>query len=105
MAFEVGSKVEDAVPYCQKAISVCKARLQRLKAEVDSSTGSGTTVDASSINESNQNDNRLSNGAQLDSSISEKVEEIKTLGGLSSELEKKVTVDHTWIFLCLLLFI
>lgn len=98
MALEVGSKVEDAVPYCQKAISVCKARLQRLKAEVNNSTGSATTVDASSINGYNQIDNQLSDGAQLGSSISKKVEEIETLSGLSSELEKKVTVDNIWIF-------
>ncbi|XXG49295.1 hypothetical protein AAC387_Pa02g3516 [Persea americana] len=90
LALEVGSKVEDAVPYCQKAISVCKARLQRLKAEVNNSTGSATTVDASSINGYNQIDNQLSDGAQLGSSISKKVEEIETLSGLSSELEKKL---------------
>lgn len=90
LVLEVGSKVEDAVPYCQKAISVCKDRLQRLMAEINGSTASVTTVDASSVINARQNGKQPTDGSQFDSSISEKEEEIETLNGLSCELEKKL---------------
>lgn len=31
MAFELASKVGDAIPYCAKAISLCKSRIHNLK--------------------------------------------------------------------------
>ncbi|KAG5624037.1 hypothetical protein H5410_009255, partial [Solanum commersonii] len=34
LCLEIGSKHQEAIPYCQKAISTCKSRLQRLTEEI-----------------------------------------------------------------------
>jgi len=79
---EVGSKPEEAIAYCQKATSVCKARLQRLTNEVksysDLTSASDSTQDVPTCPIDSNN------------SIMDKQSEIETLKGLSSELEKKV---------------
>ncbi|GLT39071.1 hypothetical protein SLA2020_132790 [Shorea laevis] len=67
MCLEIGSKPQEAIPYCQNAISICKSRLQRLTNEVKSSLGSATS-----------------------SAVADKEAEIKTLGELSEDLERKL---------------
>ncbi|KAJ1419087.1 Tetratricopeptide-like helical domain superfamily [Sesbania bispinosa] len=71
LCLEVGSKPQEAIGYCQKATSVCKARLHRLANEVKSLS---ETCPASESN----------------NSIVDKQAEIETLTGLSNELEKKL---------------
>ncbi|CAA2993987.1 NASP-related protein sim3 [Olea europaea var. sylvestris] len=89
LCLEIGSKPEEAITYCQKAISVCKSRVQRLMNEVKSSSGSAETPAAS---ESSQTIQQSSN--TLDDSLEDKEAEIKTLDGLSGELEKKLEDLH-----------
>ncbi|KAK1324108.1 hypothetical protein QJS10_CPA02g00117 [Acorus calamus] len=64
MVLEAGSMMEDAIQYCQRALSVCNSRLQRLKEEVEKST----VTDASN---SMDNGGQPSDGAS-DSSVSKK---------------------------------
>lgn len=79
LCLEVGSRAEEAIPYCQKAISVCKSRVERLVNESKSiavvAPETDQTVEQSSIGSS---------------SVSDKNEEVETLTGLASELEKKL---------------
>lgn len=77
LCLEIGSKPEEAIPYCQKAISICKSRMQRLANEVKN-TSSGQAPETSS-------DSSVSGD-----SVAHKEAEIETLTGLCSELEKKV---------------
>ncbi|KAJ6413076.1 hypothetical protein OIU84_005979 [Salix udensis] len=85
LCLEIGSKTQEAIPYCQKAIAVCQARLQRLIKEVKISTESTTSSAVSELDEGVQ---RLSN-VQADISVTDKEAEIETLTGWSAELEKK----------------
>ncbi|KAG5223203.1 NASP-related protein [Salix suchowensis] len=102
LCLEIGSKPQEAIPYCQKAISVCKALLQRLINEVKSS-GESTTTPA--ISELEEGDEVKSSGEsattpaiteldegvhQLSNMQADKEAEIETLTGLSGELEKKL---------------
>ena len=66
---EIGSKPQDAIPYCHKAISVCKSRVQRLSDELKNSPSMGTSGSSDFV--------------------ANKEEEIETLNGLASELERK----------------
>ncbi|XP_011004597.1 PREDICTED: protein HGV2-like [Populus euphratica] len=86
LCLEIGSKPQEAIPYCQEAISVCKARLQRLIKEVKSSTESATSSAVSELDEGVQQ----SSNVQADKSVTDKEAEIETLSGLSAELEKKL---------------
>lgn len=81
MCLEIGYKPQEAVPYCQKAISVCKSRIQRLKTEVKSPSESGTSSSATGVNES----------SSTGKSLTDIEAEIETLAGLSEELEKKAS--------------
>ncbi|KAI3760894.1 hypothetical protein L1987_51296 [Smallanthus sonchifolius] len=76
LCLEIGSKGEEAIPYCEKAISVCKSRLQRLKSETESSSGSMASANPEST--------------QTTDSVADKEKEIEILTGLSTELEKKL---------------
>ncbi|XP_059640623.1 NASP-related protein sim3 [Cornus florida] len=87
LCLEIGSKAQEAIPYCQKAISVCKSRVQRLTNEVRTSSGSTTT---SAVHESDPTVQHSSSGGQPDDSATDKGAEIETLSGLSGELEKKL---------------
>lgn len=80
---EVDSKPQEAIVYCQKATSVCKARLRRLTSEVESISDS---TPASELDQ----DVQKCPGSESNISIVDKQAEIETLTGLSSELEKKV---------------
>ncbi|KAJ4964506.1 hypothetical protein NE237_024445 [Protea cynaroides] len=90
LCLEVGSKAGEAIPYCEKALSTCKARVERLINEVNElkdKTGSGETVDVADLNQKHQ---QSSAGSQTEPSVSDKESEIGTLKELSSELEKKL---------------
>lgn len=85
LCLEIGSKPEEATPYCQKAISVCKSRVQRLMNEVKSVSESATSSTASELDQGVN-----SNVSESDNSVTEKGAEIETLIGLCGELEKKL---------------
>ncbi|CAI9780737.1 unnamed protein product [Fraxinus pennsylvanica] len=89
LCLEIGSKPEEAIPYCQKAISVCKSRVQRLVNEAKNLSGSAETPAASVSSQSIQ----LSSNTSGDS-LADKETEIETLAGLSGELEKKLEDLH-----------
>ncbi|KAL4581838.1 hypothetical protein LXL04_006370 [Taraxacum kok-saghyz] len=78
LCLEIGSKGEEAIPYCKKAIAVCKSRLERLKSECGESGSKGVLG------------RQASNASQTNESVGEKEKEIEILTGLSSELEKKL---------------
>lgn len=86
MCLEIGSKPEEATPYCQKAVSVCKSRVQRLTNEVKSVSESTTSSTASELDQGVN-----TNVSESDNSVTEKGAEIETLIGLCGELEKKVS--------------
>ncbi|XWS41984.1 hypothetical protein CRYUN_Cryun17cG0129400 [Craigia yunnanensis] len=87
MCLEIGSKPQEAIPYCQKAISVCKSRLQRLTNEVKISSGSASSSVASELDDFVQ---QSSNGSQTVKSVKDEEAEIETLAGLAEDLEKKL---------------
>uniref|UniRef100_A0A5B6ZYJ8 Uncharacterized protein n=1 Tax=Davidia involucrata TaxID=16924 RepID=A0A5B6ZYJ8_DAVIN len=87
LCLEIGSKAQEAIPYCQKAISVCNSQVQRLMCEVKTSPGSTVTSSAPVFDQTVQHS---SNGLQCDDSVADKEAEIETLAGLSGELEKKL---------------
>ncbi|WJX60845.1 hypothetical protein P8452_46003 [Trifolium repens] len=84
LCLEVGSRPEEAIAYCEKAASVCKARLQRLTNEVKSFSDSASS--ASKL----ERDEQTFPGSESNTSIVDKQAEIETLTGLASELEKKL---------------
>ncbi|CAL1408835.1 unnamed protein product [Linum trigynum] len=87
LCLETGSRAEEAVPYCEKAISVCKSRIQRLIAETKSSSESAAT---SAVSEMDEGVQQSSTGPLPDIYVADKEAEIETLTGLSVELEKKL---------------
>ncbi|TYJ10370.1 hypothetical protein E1A91_A11G203300v1 [Gossypium mustelinum] len=68
---EIGSNPKEAIPYGQKAISVCKSRVQRLTNEIMISTGLASSSAASEFGD-------------------DKEAEIDNLVGLAEDLEKKL---------------
>lgn len=73
---EIGSKAEEAIPYCQKAITICNRRVHRLRNELISlSESTGISAD----------------------SVGDKEAEIATLTGLSGELEKKASFPEVYL--------
>ncbi|XP_027359691.1 NASP-related protein sim3 [Abrus precatorius] len=82
LCLEVSSKPQEAIAYCQKATSVCKARLSRLTNEVKS-------LDLTSASDLEQ-DAKTCPRSESNISVVDKQAEIETLTGLSSELEKKL---------------
>ncbi|KAI6695319.1 hypothetical protein NL676_023029 [Syzygium grande] len=86
LCLEIGSKPGEAIPYCQKAISICKSRVQRLMDEVKVSSESAL----SAVCSSDGGVNPSSSDSPSDKASADKEAEIKTLNGLSSELEKKL---------------
>ncbi|PWA41679.1 acetyltransferase A, auxiliary subunit [Artemisia annua] len=86
LCLEIGQKGDEAIPYCQKAISVCKSRLQRLAGELESSSSSKPSANP----ESGLLGRQSSSASQTTDSVADKEKEIEILTGLSSELEKKL---------------
>ena len=89
LCLEIGSKAQEAIPFCQRAISICKSRVQRLSNEIKSLSESPAI---STTSEFDQPAQQSSNISQADNPISDKEAEIETLNGLSSELEKKASL-------------
>ncbi|KAA0045849.1 NASP-related protein sim3 [Cucumis melo var. makuwa] len=89
LCLEFGSQPQEAISYCQKAISICKSRVVRLTDEVKSVIVPTT---ASSTSGSEPEIPLSSNGSQTDNenAATEKQSEIETLSGLLVELEKKL---------------
>ncbi|KAI8535457.1 hypothetical protein RHMOL_Rhmol10G0175900 [Rhododendron molle] len=88
LCLEIASKAEEALPYCQKAITICNSRVQQLTNELKSASEL-TGIPASS--ELDQTVQQSSNGPQSTDSVGDKEAEIATLTGLSGELEKKAS--------------
>jgi len=74
LVYELASKIGDAIPYCAKAISLCKSRIHRLK---DSKDASLAGKDGESA-------------AEGGSEKSAPEAEIEQLSGILTELEKKL---------------
>ncbi|KAF7112608.1 hypothetical protein RHSIM_RhsimUnG0212100 [Rhododendron simsii] len=87
LCLEIGSKPEEALPYCQKAITICNSRVQQLTNELKSTSESTGIPAASKLDPTVQ---QSSNGPQYIDSVGDKEAEIATLTGLSGELEKKL---------------
>lgn len=83
---EIGSNPKEAIPYGQKAISVCKSRVQRLTNEIMISTGLASSSAASEFGDGEQ----LSKGSPTVLSVKDKESEIDNLVGLAEDLEKKL---------------
>lgn len=86
LCLEIGSKPEEAIPYCQKAISVCKSRVRRLMIESKSFSGSTASSSASE----DQGVQQSSDASKSDSAVTDKQTEIDTLTELCGDLEKKL---------------
>lgn len=84
LCLELGSNPEEAILYCQKAISICKTRLERLKTEADS-LSEPTVATAEPKHQSS------SVVSATEDTVDKKKEEIQTLTDLSGDLEKKVS--------------
>ncbi|KAK9136431.1 hypothetical protein Syun_015761 [Stephania yunnanensis] len=82
LVLEVGSRAKEAIPFCEKAISVCKARILRLTDEVKGAAPPAETA-VSAVDQ-------VDKAVDASLSDSDKEAEITTLTGLSSELEKKL---------------
>lgn len=95
LCLEIGSKPEEAILYCQKAISICKCRVRRLMLESRSFSES-TTSSAASVLE--QGVTLSSTVTESDSTVTDKQAEIETLTGLSGDLEKKVFINFLTFF-------
>ncbi|GAB4848914.1 hypothetical protein Ancab_003726 [Ancistrocladus abbreviatus] len=87
LCLEIGSKAQEAIPYCQKAMSICKSRMQRLMDEVKGSSGATST---SAVCTGDKDVNHSSECSLSVNSVTDKQAEIEILSGLSGELEKKL---------------
>ncbi|XP_010432116.1 PREDICTED: protein HGV2-like [Camelina sativa] len=89
ICLETGCQPKEAMPYCQKAILICKARMERLSNEIKSASGSATSSTVSEIDEGIQ---QSSNVPYIDKSASDKDKEaeIEVMAGLAEDLEKKL---------------
>ncbi|XP_010941898.1 uncharacterized protein [Elaeis guineensis] len=86
LVLEIGSKIEEAIPYCEKAISLCKSRTQRLKENAMGSTDSAA-ANGDSMSDAGKSGN-CAGGTS--SRLSNLKEEMDCLGGIVTELEKKL---------------
>ncbi|THU48118.1 hypothetical protein C4D60_Mb09t22840 [Musa balbisiana] len=86
LVLELGSRIKEAIPYCEKAISLCKSRLQRLKENTTSLTTPAEAV-GSSVSGSEKSDNLTAEDARSSSNF---VEEIELFSSILTELEKKL---------------
>ncbi|XP_022928044.1 protein HGV2 [Cucurbita moschata] len=89
LCLEFGSQPQEAISFCQKAISICKSRVMRLTDEVK---GIIVPTTASSTSGSEPEIPLSSNDSQTDNAnaATEKQSEIEILSGLLVELEKKL---------------
>lgn len=82
---ELGSRIGEAIPYCEKAITLCKSRLVRLKE--DENMTSATGASESSMPDSEENDRVPANETKSASNLTK---DIEFFTEILSELEKKV---------------
>ncbi|CAH2076343.1 unnamed protein product [Thlaspi arvense] len=88
ICLETGCQPKEAIPYCQKAMLICKARMERLTNEIKGQSGSATSSTVSEIDEGIQ---QSSNVPYIDDkSASDKEDEIRDLSGLAEDLDKKL---------------
>ncbi|CAH8274076.1 unnamed protein product [Arabidopsis lyrata] len=87
ICLETGCQPKEAIPYCQKAMFICKARMERLSNEIKGASCSATSSTVSEIDEGIQ---QSSNVPYIDKSASDKEAEIGVLAGLAEDLEKKL---------------
>ncbi|XP_013685624.2 NASP-related protein sim3-like [Brassica napus] len=87
ICLETGCQPKEAIPYCQKALLICKARMERLTNEIKGPSASATSSTVSEIEEGIQ---QSSNVPYIDKSASDKEAEIGVLSGLAEDLEKKL---------------
>nr|CAD1819511.1 unnamed protein product [Ananas comosus var. bracteatus] len=80
LVLELDLKIGEAIPYCRKAISLCKSRLQRLKEDA-------TKADATSSSNTSGDLPPVVKGSGRKSSLED---EMELLSGFLSELEKKL---------------
>ena len=93
LCLEVGSRAQEAIPYCEKAIYICKSRMQRLLNELKGMPGLTTSASY----DSGEGLSHSSIESKSENSASDKQAEIQTLKTLSSDLEKKASFS---LFLC-----
>ena len=74
MVYELASKIGEAIPYCAKAVSLCKSRLQNLKIAKENLLADGGE----------------SASADGDSKKSSVEDEMEVVTGILPDLEKKV---------------
>ncbi|KAG8081355.1 hypothetical protein GUJ93_ZPchr0007g4120 [Zizania palustris] len=74
LVYELVSKIADAIPYCAKAVSLCKSRIQSLKNSKDALVGKDDNTSATE-------------GGSDQSTLADEIEQ---LSGILSELEKKL---------------
>nr|GMD58685.1 protein HGV2 isoform X1 [Ipomoea batatas] len=86
LCLEIGSRPQEAIPYCEKAISVCKSRVQRLTNDVKSLPGQTVPSESTAAESSKM--------LQSTDSSQDNEAEIETLTGLCSELEKKAKLNQ-----------
>ncbi|WZZ10106.1 hypothetical protein YC2023_096027 [Brassica napus] len=73
ICLETGCQPKEAIPYCQKALLICKARVERLTNEIKGPSASATSSTVSEIEEGIQ---QSSNVPYIDKSASDKEAEI-----------------------------
>ncbi|CAN6817798.1 unnamed protein product [Brassica oleracea] len=88
ICLETGCQPKEAIPYCQKALLICKARMDRLTNEIKGPSASATSSTVSEIEEGIQ---QSSNFPYIDKAASDKEAEIGVLSGLAEDLEKKAS--------------
>ncbi|KAL3813562.1 hypothetical protein ACJIZ3_014830 [Penstemon smallii] len=86
LCLEIGSKPEEAIPYCEKAISACKSRVERLTNEAKNLE---VPAEKPTVSESSQTIQASTTSQSGDSPADIKAE-IETLTGLCGDLEKKL---------------
>jgi len=87
LVLEIWSRVEEAIPYCQKAITLCQSRLKRLSEDVKPTPLPDKDVNI--VNDLGIGGNQASGKGDADLPIEEDEKEV--LSGILSELERKVT--------------
>lgn len=86
LVLEVWSKVEEAIPYCQKAISLCKSRLKRITEDVKPTPLPDDIVN--NANGAGTETNQAAREGNADAPVDEDGKEV--LSGILSELERKL---------------
>jgi len=78
------NKIPDALNYCQRALSICASRMQRLTNEAEASKGESAGKDAQT---SNASEGDFQNGTLATSAMED---EVNVLKGVMSDLADKI---------------